>query len=253
MHTRLGDTAASKTARATRPPRSTAVVGNGPLSASDRTAIEQYAEVVRLNDATSCRPGERTTRLVIRHPSAWAAPASCVANVPVEYVAVVPDAPALPAHANVTWVYEPQYGARSRAPADARIFARCARCPMCYHNRTFAGPSTGAVVLSALQERADVRRIDVYGMNWHGNRRMHGDFADRTLVRRCCTKCVVHPTASQWYKAQWWMAAAQAGPASAALVALAAVAALAALATLVALATARRPPRPSVVVVVARG
>ena len=169
-----------------------AVVGNGPLSGGDRVAIARRAEVVRFNDARSWWPGERTTQLVVRHPSALPPPVGCCTGVPLWHVGV-------DAANNATLVYERAYGARNAADATARLFPGCTPCPLCYHNRTYAGPSTGAVVLSVLQARADVRRIDVFGMNWNGDAEMHVDFADRSLVRRCCTKCVVHPTSSEAY------------------------------------------------------
>ena len=169
-----------------------AVVGNGPLSEGNRVAIARRAEVVRFNDARSWRPGERTTQLVVRHPSAFPPPVGCCAGVALWHVGV-------DATDNATLVYERGYGARNAADATARLFPNCTSCPWCYHNRTYAGPSTGAVVLSVLQSRADVRRMDVFGMNWNGDAQMHVDFAVRSLVRRCCTKCVVHPTSSEAY------------------------------------------------------
>ena len=174
-----------------------AVVGNGPLSEWDRIDIGRHVLVVRLNDAREWRPGDRMTRLVVRYPSARSPPSGC-RNVPLDCVTPVsiPHTMCNETH----WVYEPQYRENNILWSDARLFPDCPNCPFCYHNQTYAGPSTGAVVLSALQVRQDVRRIDVYGMNWNGDSRMHVDFSDRTLVRRCCTKCVVHSTASPVYR-----------------------------------------------------
>ena len=58
-------------------------------------------------------------------------------------------------------------------------------------------------MLSALDASPDVTSIDVLGMNWNGRADLHVDFADRTLVRRCCTKCVVHPTLNERYGTEW--------------------------------------------------
>ena len=82
--------------------------------------------------------------------------------------------------------------------SDSRIFPSCLNCHTCYQNITFAGASSGAVVLSALQEWSDVeeRRLR-YELERDVD--MHIDFADRSIVSRCCTKCTIHSTFSDAY------------------------------------------------------
>ena len=178
------------------------VVGNGPLRAADRAAIARQrtaTPIVRFNDVKTLRAGERTTLRLVRWPSAHAAP--CAA--PVWYVTHLPPSTLPPdVVQNYTLVYERDKGEKNALDPrreDVRVFPDCPGCgAACDHNATDAGPSTGAVALSALQQDPGIVRIDVYGMNWNGPA-YHLDFVNRTLVPRCCTKCVVHPTASASY------------------------------------------------------
>jgi len=174
------------------------VIGNGLLFVSDSELVRSMQRcVVRFNDVNSWRAGDRTDVHVVRHPSSFLTEWN---DVPTWHVAVRKDQlPSDATTATSTLVYETQYGLQNEAPSDERIFPRCASCEFCRVNGTLAGPSTGALVLSALEEAASVRQIDVFGMNWNGNREMHVDFADPDLVRRCCSKCVVHDTLSDIY------------------------------------------------------
>lgn len=181
-------------------PAHVAVVGNGPLTARDRAAINRRAFVVRFNDLKTYAHGDRIDVRVLRYPSAWTMWSPT--DVPTWYVS--------PMHveaACLTPVYEPQYAEANLLSTVPRLFPSCAACgAACLHNATYAGPSTGGAVLSELQDHApNVTRIDVYGMNWHGDPTMHVDFRDSKLVRRCCTKCVVHPTASDAYGTPEWL------------------------------------------------
>tara|TARA_Y100000748_G_scaffold297133_1_gene290776 strand:+ start:156 stop:557 length:402 start_codon:yes stop_codon:yes gene_type:complete len=50
-----------------------------------------------------------------------------------------------------------------------------------------------------LEEWPVVEEIDVYGMNWNGDKTMHIDFLNKSLVAQCCTKCVIHSTVTKSY------------------------------------------------------
>lgn len=173
-----------------------AVVGNGPISEGDRAAIEAHRVVVRFNDANYIREGERTTLRVVRAPTSRdpkvfvAAPIWSVS--PVE--SYVPSNAAF-----ATPVFERQYGTRNWIDSTSVIFPSCAPCASCAQAGTFAGPSTGAVALSVLNELPEVSRVDVFGMNWNGPAKIHVDFANRTLVHDCCDKCVFNATESDYY------------------------------------------------------
>jgi hypothetical protein len=96
-------------------------------------------------------------------------------------------------------VFEQQHRATSKADPASRLFPGCRCGTSCYFNQTWAGPSTGAFVLSVLQSSSKVRRIDVYGFNGNGDASAHVDFANKSIVSNCCTKCVFHATASDAY------------------------------------------------------
>ena len=179
------------------------VVGNAELTDAERSEIRWRAQgstVVRFNDLNHALKDDITNVHVVRLPSAWS-PRFAV-TAPKLYVTpcdrFLPDADV----ARI-YVHEPQYSSCTRGPR--RIFATsCAACgDRCNANSTYAGPSTGAALLSFLQNMESVATIHVYGMNWNGSPDMHIDFADATLVRDCCTKCVVHPTSSLSYGAEW--------------------------------------------------
>lgn len=178
-----------------KPGMDVAVVGNGPISRADRVEIAEATVVIRFNDVNNYLEGEKTTLRVVRHPS-W----FTLKHVGAPKWHVVPtDALAPSSAALVTAVYERQHGRDNIAPDTTRLFPGCWCGDACLHNQTWAGPSTGGVALSVLQEIRNVETIDVYGMNWNGPAEMHADFANQTLIVDCCTKCVVHPTASNDY------------------------------------------------------
>ena len=65
------------------------------------------------------------------------------------------------------------------------------------HNSSKYGPSSGAQMLSYLDESSTIRDIDVYGMNFgteHPSKQDHMDFRDPTLVPDACRKCTFHET-----------------------------------------------------------
>lgn len=212
------------------------VVGNADLTDAERSEIRRRADgstVVRFNDLTHAREGDKTDLHVVRLPSAW--PPRFAVAAPKLYVTpcdrFLPDAAAPHLHA-----YESQYSSCARGPR--RIFAACAACgdsrDRCLANATYAGPSTGAALLSVLQDAENVTAIHVFGMNWNGQPDVHIDFADPDLVRQCCTKCIIHPTSNSRYGTEW--------PAQDVIALAVAAAACAACAVCAARAVARRGP-----------
>ena len=175
-----------------------AVVGNGPLHEGDYARIVVAQCVVRFNDVDNWKTGDSTDVRVVRHPSAidadWI-------DAPIWHIAVFPQQAPDATDEVLTLVFEPQYGKENVASETSRIFPRCDKCDHCFENKTFAGPSSGAIVISALQGWPHVKSIDVFGMNWHGDPHMHIDFADPQLVKHCCTKCRFHDTLTDRYGA----------------------------------------------------
>ena len=177
-------------------PMIVAVVGNGPLHEYDRVAIDNANAVIRFNDMNYLRNGEKTTLRVVRKPSA--VPPKVRVDVPIWYIA--PTKSMVPSGAPVfTPVYERQYGGDNDLPSDARIFSGCGCGDSCLQRGTFAGPSTGAVALSQLQQLDAIGAVNIYGMNWAGRSDIHIDFRNSSLVPSCCIKCTVHPTYGNYY------------------------------------------------------
>ena len=173
-----------------------AVVGNGPLFVSDHARIAMSDVVVRFNDVNNKWSAERTDIHVLRHPS-W-----------ITFKRIDPDitwhvgalADQMPEGAElVSYVFETQHSSGNMASSNARIFPSCNCGDSCLHRGTWAGPSTGAVALSALEEDPGVDSIHVFGMNWNGNEEAHIDFKNSTIVPNCCTKCQFHETSGDGY------------------------------------------------------
>jgi hypothetical protein len=185
-----------------------AVVGNGPLQQADREAIESSDVVIRFNDCAYLREGEKTTLRVVRHPFPLL---HDFVEAPIWHIAPRkglceshrPDRPVeiCPHHSVVifTPAYQSQYGSTNELDSSARIFSECDANNSNIQGLRYGGPSSGGLVLSHLQSSQDVASIDVFGMNWNGNPALHVDFANRSLVGECCTKCRIHQTATSFY------------------------------------------------------
>jgi hypothetical protein len=192
-----------------------AVVGNGPLRDADRPLIAAYRNVVRFNDAKNRLPGELTTihvnpynnedgtyrPRVERNASFWCTPtrwqnalAHDCALVSLNY-----DRGQRPSVWNLGH-YVPQ----TLWPwaETLRVFPHCANCSgdRCLLRRGRSGMSSGGTVLEQLDGlEPPLEEIAVFGMNWNENCLNNLDFLDRTLIRDCCARCVIHPTATDAY------------------------------------------------------
>lgn len=172
-----------------------AVVGNGPLHWSDRVKIAQSDIVVRFNDANNRWRGERTDLHVVRHPSWYS-----FSGIKAPVWDVAPTDSLMPQDVQLKlYVYEAQHKNENKLNSSARIFEQCNCGNSCLERKTWAGPSTGAAVVSELQSISDVTRLDVYGFNGMGDESAHIDFANKTILKNCCTKCTLHKTASDSY------------------------------------------------------
>tara|TARA_B110000046_G_C12957708_1_gene383075 strand:+ start:697 stop:1344 length:648 start_codon:yes stop_codon:yes gene_type:complete len=182
-----------------------AVVGNGPISEEDRQEINRdYDCVVRFNDMKTYRKGDALTVQVSRDVHGYM-PGVNKADVPLWPVAhnsdVVAHNGALRGR-NVLdplLVHESSNGDENEI-VDGVLFPGCDACDSreCRHSESRAGPSTGALVLNALERSPAVDSLHVYGMNWNGGAH-HVDFKHPNVVADCCTKCVIHRTANEEY------------------------------------------------------
>ena len=181
-----------------------AVVGNGQLSEDDRKAINTFDCVVRFNDMKNKRPEERCDVQVIRYahhkfPGAHLNNGQPIlpvvtSNRMLKNDALIGKHILPPLH-----VYEKLHRRHNELKNDARLFDTCDSCgDKCSHKKAHAGPSTGASVISFLENSPVVTSIDTFGMNWNGGTH-HVDFKHPDIIEECCTKCVIHPTPSQSY------------------------------------------------------
>ena len=183
-----------------------AVVGNGPLSEEDRTAIDAHDCVSRFNSVANRRKGERFDVHVSRRMGDTFAGMDRNDGRPVVPVTVSEDlaysAPELVGKTVLPplLAYERQLGSENTQPPDRRLFEHSRCGDECAHASSDWGPSTGAMAIDVLDKSPHVRTIDVYGMNWNGDPR-HIDFKHPNLVPTHCTKCHIHRTASNTYSA----------------------------------------------------
>jgi hypothetical protein len=172
-----------------------AVVGNGPLYLSDRVKIARADIVVRFNDANNRWRGEKTDLHVVRHPSWYT-----LSRIEAPAWDVAPLDSLMPDDAKLKlYVYEAQHGDGNKLNSSSRIFEKCNCGNSCLERRTWAGPSTGAAVVSELQSMPEITRLGVYGFNGMGDEEAHIDFANKTIIKNCCTKCTLHETATDRY------------------------------------------------------
>ena len=184
-----------------------AVVGNGPVSEEYRKYVGAADLVIRFNDCSYFRQGDKIGLRVVRHPFPIRHE---LVSAPVWHVAPHRDLceehrPELPLSlcpigaAVFTAVFQSAYGPINELDDSARIFPRCDARDSNLHAKRFGGPSSGGLVLSELEQTPHVARIHVFGMNWNGNPDLHIDFANHSLISSCCTKCTIFPTASASY------------------------------------------------------
>jgi hypothetical protein len=201
-----------------------AVVGNGPLRDEDRPRIAAHRNIVRFNDAKNAWPGERVTihvgvhlRLFAANASRWAivnrwqdVDAQAYALVSLNYGA----------QASAPWLDLGRLfsGARYRPEtlgpwADTlRVFPRCANCTgdRCLLAHGYSGMSSGGTVIEQLDAlEPPLEAIEVFGMNWNEDCKNNLDFRDPALIRDCCARCVIHPTASDRYLPLGYMSHAE--------------------------------------------
>jgi hypothetical protein len=205
-----------------------AVVGNGPLNPEDREFInnkDNYDCIVRFNDRKNMEAGEQTTVHAVRDTSnlqtlkkdfnmknMWdfvsgkrVVPGLVEnENVFVQPVTARPDILETHFPKNIEVLNPILVNEIFHSNVEDEIFPNCLHCQEgifnCDTKSSRGGPSTGTAVLNVLESSDDVESIDVYGMNWNGGEH-HLDFQkkNQNLVKECCTKCQIFPTASQDY------------------------------------------------------
>jgi hypothetical protein len=196
-----------------------AVVGNGPLTPQDRERINgpEFDCIVRFNDRKNMKEHDRTTIHAVRDiPERNNSLLSWLfrgeqrivpgllpgENVFVQPVTARPDK-IHDKFVNTTMLLPPMLIREHGSDvASETYFPSCELCRSgeydCRTSATRSGPSTGAVLINALEAQPSTTSIHVFGMNWNGGDH-HIDFKQPNLVSDCCSKCTVHPTANASY------------------------------------------------------
>ena len=191
-----------------------AVVGNGPLRNEDRPRIAAHRNIIRFNDVKNMWPGERVTihvgirlELAAANASRWAI-VNRWQDVDTQAYALISlnygeqqSAPWL----DLGRLFSGErYRPETLGPwADTlRVFPQCANCTgdRCLLAHGYSGMSSGGTVIEQLDAlEPPLELIEVFGMNWNEDCKNNLDFKDRTLIRDCCARCVIYPTASDRY------------------------------------------------------
>ena len=169
-------------------PEHVCLVGNGPLSAENRTQIAECPFVVRFNDRKNERPAERTDLLVLRDNGGGGYHGLREGREPGVPVVLVESARLQ----------------RDPVPRACDVVERILTPSTLFGARTTTadtpwGASTGAVVLQHLQGVSSTQRVSTFGMNFShssNSRHMH---SEGELLRQHVGKMEVHATPSASY------------------------------------------------------
>ena len=184
-----------------------AVVGNGPISEEDRNNINKADRVIRFNRLKNYRKGERfdvhatrrsepNTKFVgldLPHCASFVLPVVYRHSL-VENSKQLIGRKKLP----TILVYQEIKNIHEASPTS-RLFSHSTCGDECLHSSADWGPSIGAAVIDMLEKLKSVKKIEVYGMNWNGNKN-HIDFKDPYIVSKYCSKCEIHPTPKSSYR-----------------------------------------------------
>ena len=163
------------------PPRSTTkmtvaiVVGNGPLSDTDRNEINSLAA--------------HKSAVVYRFNDYWNK--NYESGEPVDV------------HVRNTKVHR----LKKHGPNDvATVHIRTAENPFrrgpfgrCKTSGSKKKLSSGSKLIARLEHDDEVDSIEVYGMNWNFGKKDRHSASEGVTINDCCTKCSVHPTESEDY------------------------------------------------------
>lgn len=162
------------------------VVGNGPLSRSDREAIDKCQKVIRFNDTKNKLDYEKTDLLFLRdNGSGWWGTEKC-GNTPVVLLEN-------PDTTNQTWPHNCKVVARMRHFDTA--------FPGCANRKTLTaehGASSGLMAIQALEQDKSVSSVDVFGMNWNFEQPHHLK-DEEAIIRKCASKAKIHATQTASY------------------------------------------------------
>lgn len=180
-----------------------ALVGNGPISNKDRDEINENDIVIRFNDLKNFRNNERCDIHVIRYDYGFYNIKSRPDNSIIWPVSPSNELVFTSEHlVGLDGIYPLllySHKSVSDLSPTATLFYGSDCGKKCIHSTTLEGPSTGAIVIDALEKCSTVDKINIYGMNWSGSK-FHIDFKNPGIIGDYCSKCIIHPTSNKNYK-----------------------------------------------------
>lgn len=182
------------------------VVGNGPLSDSDRDSIDKCHKVLRFNDTKNRQPSDRCDIHVMRkhytHPSA-------TDNYPASFhdgvskVILVGDN-ALSTNILKDFVierhpYQQDFATYGTATEAFDLFPNCDNTNLgtSLMHKISRHPSLGMITLSLLDALQSVKLLHIYGMNFSFGKSHTPN--EEIFLSQCCSKCIVHETHANKY------------------------------------------------------
>ena len=194
-----------------------AVVGNGPISATDIEIIKEFDLILQFNHAKHYDAIGRCDILAIRpleggHNNSKLNHSKKMIqrlNSKSHILPVVLTKDRVTIFENLNknkcnilspvFIYEEYY--KNRLPMDHSLAERTlfdCKEDKCKYKNTPNGPSTGAAVLNELYHLDIIKSIDVFGMNSFGIH-AHVDFKYPTITKDYCNKCTFHKTSRDSY------------------------------------------------------
>lgn len=180
------------------------VIGNGPLSQSEREDIGKCHKIVRFNDTKNRLPSERCDIHIMRqhysHPSH-------TDKFPASYHDGVSKVILIGNNASSTEVlkdfvierhtYEQPFDRRDKERFN--VFSKCNTADIgnSLLKRISNHPSLGTIALSMFEDMQSVKRLHIYGMNFNFAN-AHAK-VEKDVITQCCSKCLIHETEKSRY------------------------------------------------------
>ena len=174
------------------------VVGNGPLSLSDRDFINspsQCDEVWRFNDMKNMEKGDRCDGRFVRLNQSgnfWGItnpPKNLTRNVPIIQIG----------ESSKKLITPPGCPVKQVLKTHELSYTDCKDCVDGCKSKTPVGYTSGAIGISYFQQRQDVQKITILGMNFMQPKGNGHDTNEKPKMDLCCTKCSIRKTPQNTY------------------------------------------------------
>ena len=188
-----------------------AIVGNGPLYNKDITKILKCDLIIQFNHAVHYHKINRCDILAIRPREDKTDKLSTVNNILKTIKKETYILPITITNDNIKlfkktknkllkpiMVYEDNYKKKSELSGNTSLFNLNKK--KYQQKNALCGPSSGAALLSEINNIDSIDKIYVFGMNFNGGHHIHLDFKYPYLVKNYCKKCIFHKTPTNKYR-----------------------------------------------------